>query len=109
VASPPEVDWREEAYRILKSELVRRKISYKELARSLEKIGVTETERSIANKISRGTFSFQFVLQCMRAIGVQWVNLCPNEPSAAEARLRRHTLGGKTSHRLKKDSQRKIL
>lgn len=110
MALSPEVDWREEAYCILKSELVRRKISYKGLARSLEKVGVAETERSIANKVSRGTFSFQFFLQCMHAIGVQWVNLRPNGPSATEARLRQDTLRGKTGRTPKREaSQRKIL
>ncbi|WP_312883535.1 DUF6471 domain-containing protein [Paraburkholderia youngii] len=29
----------------------------------------SETERSIANKLSRGSFSFAFYLQCMRALG----------------------------------------
>jgi hypothetical protein len=46
----------------------------------------------------------------MCAIGVQWVNLRPNEPSATEARLRQDTLRGKTGRKPKrKASQKKIL
>lgn len=63
------MNWENEARRILKAELVRRGITYERLASRLEAIGVKETERSIANKMSRGTFAFTFVLQCMKAIG----------------------------------------
>jgi hypothetical protein len=47
---------------------VRRQIGYKQLAVLLEGLGVEETERSIANKISRGAFTFVFFLQCMKAL-----------------------------------------
>ena len=60
-----------EARRIVRAELVRRGIAYKGLAARLVAIGVKETERSIANKMSRGTFSFVFVLQCLHAIGAK--------------------------------------
>lgn len=64
-----EVDWNEEAKRLLKSELVRRGITNEELANLLETIGVEETKTSIDSKISRGTFSAAFLLQCLNAIG----------------------------------------
>jgi len=67
--------WENEARRIVKAELVRRGVTYEALAKRLQGIGVTETERSIANKMSRGTFSFVFFLQCMKAIGVNSVSL----------------------------------
>ena len=38
-------------------------------------MGLEETSRSIANKMSRGTFSFAFFLQCMRALGADAVTL----------------------------------
>jgi hypothetical protein len=44
-------------------------MGYKQLAVLLEGIGVEETERSIASKISRGAFTFAFFLQCMKALG----------------------------------------
>jgi hypothetical protein len=62
-------DWYLEARRVLRAELVRKDIGYKQLATLLEGIGVPETERAIANKMSRGSFSFAFYLQCMKALG----------------------------------------
>ena len=61
-------NWNEEARVILKAELVRKELRYKDLARMLKEIGVPETQSSITNKLARGTFSFAFFLQCMRAI-----------------------------------------
>lgn len=73
------MNWNNEARRILRSELTRRDITYGRLVRMLEKIGVEETERSVSNKLSRGTFSFVFFLQCMRAIGADTVDLSEKE------------------------------
>lgn len=74
------MDWNEEAYRILRKELVRRKVTYDRLQKQLAAIGVEETQRSIASKVSRGTFSFSFFIQCMRAIGAQQVDMAAVEP-----------------------------
>lgn len=63
------VDWNEYAKRLLKSELVRRGISHEELVHHLLNIGVQETKTSIDSKVSRGTFSAAFLLQCLNAIG----------------------------------------
>jgi len=62
-------DWNEQAKRLLKSELVRRGISNDDLVGLLDNIGVEETKASIDSKISRGTFSAAFLLQCLNAIG----------------------------------------
>lgn len=62
-------DWNEQAKRLLKSELVRRGISNDELVIRLQAIGVEETKASVESKISRGTFSAAFLLQCLNAIG----------------------------------------
>lgn len=62
-------DWSEQAKRLLKSELVRRGITNEELVTRLDEIGVEETKASIESKISRGTFSAAFLLQCLNAIG----------------------------------------
>lgn len=69
------MDWNIEAKRVLRTELVRRGITYRVLSEMLEKIGVIETERSIQGKIARGTFSFTFFLQCMKAMGAKKVEL----------------------------------
>lgn len=62
-------DWNERIKRLLKSELVKRGITNEELVDLLEAIGVQETKISIDSKISRGTFSAAFFLQCLNAIG----------------------------------------
>jgi hypothetical protein len=64
-----------EARGVLRAELVRRDIAYKQLATLLQGIGVPETERSIANKMARGSFSFAFFLQAMKAIGCATVEI----------------------------------
>ena len=65
--------WAQEASSILKSMLERESISYRELSRRLEKIGCSEDEVVLRNKINRGTFQFQFFIQCMVALGSQSV------------------------------------
>ena len=60
---------------ILKAELKRRNIGYRELAEKLTAMGSPETDRNIANKISRGGFTAAFFLQCLLAIGAQTLRL----------------------------------
>jgi 3-mercaptopyruvate sulfurtransferase SseA len=69
------VDWGERAKGILKAELKRRNVSYKELVQRLERIGVKESDRNIANKLARGGFSAVFFIQCLAAIGCDTVHL----------------------------------
>lgn len=65
-AKPP--SWEERAKRFLKAELARADVGYRELAERLKKHGMKESEASIANKISRGTFSATFLLASLKAI-----------------------------------------
>ncbi|HXL68807.1 MAG TPA: DUF6471 domain-containing protein [Xanthobacteraceae bacterium] len=67
--------WEERAKRLLKTELARADIGYRDLAERLKKHGMKETEASIANKISRGTFSATFLLASLIAIEAQTVRL----------------------------------
>lgn len=60
---------------ILKSELKRRNLGYRELAEKLNAMGIPETERNIANKISRGGFTAVFFVQCLVAVGAQELSL----------------------------------
>ena len=66
-----DIDWNEKAKRLLKSELVRRGVTSEDLVALLENIGVEETKASVDSKISRGTFSAAFLIQCLNAIGVK--------------------------------------
>ena len=72
---PKPPSWEERAKRFLKAELARADIGYRELAERLEKHGLKETEASIANKISRGTFSATFFLASLVAIETDTVRL----------------------------------
>jgi hypothetical protein len=67
--------WEDRAKRFLKAELARAEVSYRELAERLKKHGMKETEASVANKISRGTFSATFMLAALIAIGAEIVRL----------------------------------
>jgi hypothetical protein len=69
------IDWNKLASNILKAELKRKNISYDQLIILLEKIGLRETQGSILNKLSRGSFQFSFFLQCAAAIGINNLRL----------------------------------
>jgi hypothetical protein len=68
-------DWQEKVKGMLKAELKRRNLSYKELAEKLAAIGVLDTESNIKNKISRGGFTAVFFVQCLKAIGAREIRL----------------------------------
>ena len=63
------INWNDKAKRLLKSELVKRGVSNSELVILLKEIGVEETKASVDSKISRGSFSACFLLQCLSVIG----------------------------------------
>lgn len=68
-------DWAKKVKGLLKSELKRHHIGYKELAERLAEHGVKDSERNIANKIARGSFTAVFFVQCLVAIGCHTVKL----------------------------------
>jgi Domain of unknown function (DUF6471) len=65
----------EHAKGILKSELKRRNMTYADLVRNLSEMDINESEANIRNKISRGTFTAVFFIQCLTAIGCEHVVL----------------------------------
>lgn len=69
------MDWCVIAKRLLKAELSRRGVTYQGLATALQAMKVEETDRSIANKMSRGKFTFAFFIQSMAALGCSHVTL----------------------------------
>lgn len=68
-------EWQAKVKGILKAELKRRALSYADLADRLGQLGVKESERNIANKIARGSFSAVFFVQCLEAIGAKVIRL----------------------------------
>ncbi len=67
--------WNDKVKRILKSELVKRGVSTEELTFLLNEIGCAETKSSVDSKISRGTFSAAFFMQCMYVIGCKKIEI----------------------------------
>jgi hypothetical protein len=69
------IDWTREARRVLRTELAAKDVSFKQLSRALDSIGIKEEPKALSNKINRGTFSFTFFLQCMRALKIDTIKL----------------------------------
>lgn len=68
-------DWKEQATTIIKVEIVKKGIDYKKLSELLKEIGVDESAGNIANKLSRGTFSFIFALQIFKVLELKTLRL----------------------------------
>ena len=64
-----------EAKRILRAEMARREVSYDTLMEKLGGIGVKETNAGLRNKLSRGSFTADFFLQCLTALEVKTIRL----------------------------------
>ena len=75
----PSEQWQQRVRGLLKAELARRDVTYTELVSRLAAIGVKETEQNIANKLSRGTFTAAFFVQCLDAIGCRTLRLDADE------------------------------
>ena len=67
--------WEDRARLYLKAEIKRADVTYEELAKRLKKYGLEETEASIANKLSRGTFAATFFLATLAALERDGVRL----------------------------------
>lgn len=66
-------EWKSNAKNILKAELTRLGVSYDMLVVKLNAIGVEENYNTVNTKINRGTFSFMFFVQCMKALDIKLV------------------------------------
>lgn len=62
-------EWKQYSAQTLKAELAKVGVGYEDLIQRLHAIGVNESYKGIASKINRGTFSFLFFAQCMKALG----------------------------------------
>jgi hypothetical protein len=68
-------EWQERTKGVLKAEIKRRGLGYKQLVDKLKEIGVYESDRNIANKLARGGFSAVFLMQVLTAIGCHTLHL----------------------------------
>ncbi len=73
--NPVTQEWETRAKNLLKGELKRRGITYAQLAELLKGLDISETERNLNNKISRGGFTAAFLLQCLAAIEATTIQL----------------------------------
>ena len=64
-----DAEWQARVKGLLKAELKRRNVSYRQLAEKLAEKGIPESELNIKNKISRGGFTAVFLIQCLTTIG----------------------------------------
>ena len=67
--------WNAAAANLVKAHLKLRGVTYAGLSDKLKAIDVLESDRGIANKLSRGGFPFTFYLQCMKALGQSSVTI----------------------------------
>ena len=70
----PEI-WDRLAKNMLRAELMRRGWSYADLSDALLFLGVVDNEANLRNKVGRGRFSAVFLLQCLMALGVDWLKI----------------------------------
>lgn len=68
-------EWKQYAAQAIKAELAKAGVGYEDLIQRLHAIGVDESYKGIASKINRGTFSFLFFAQCMKALGKTEIRL----------------------------------
>lgn len=76
-AEDVESAWREKARTLLRVEQRRQNLTYADIAKRMQAIGIEETEGSVRNKISRGTFPATFMLQFMHVLGVDLIPFKP--------------------------------
>lgn len=75
--------WADRAKGLLKAELKRRSLTYRDLAERLTSAGTPEEERNLRNKVARGSFTAAFLLQCLVVIGCHTIRL--DDLQAAES------------------------
>ena len=91
--------WDEEARRIVRAEMERRQVSYKELSQLLADQNGTPSappysERNLISRVSRGSFTFAFALELLRAMQVDSLNV---EAVKVPRVIRRFTPSGDAS------------
>lgn len=63
------------ARQFIKSELSRRELNYSDLEKLLTEAGYPVKRAQIANRLSRGVYKIDFLIQCMKVLGVKQISL----------------------------------
>jgi hypothetical protein len=81
---PPD-KWDQEAQRVIRLEMLRADVDVGELAKRLKKLGsAPPTEKALALRLARGTFSFGFALKVLRALDLESLDI---------SHVKKHTRG----------------
>ncbi len=72
---PERTDWEAKARGLVRAEMVKHGLTYSQLIEKLKTVGVSEDERNLRNKVSRGKFTAAFLLQCLSAMETRTVHL----------------------------------
>jgi virulence-associated protein VapD len=75
MAVPKGKTWEDRVRLFIKAEIKRADVTYEDLAKRLEKHGFKESAASIANKLSRGTFSATFLMATIAALELEGIQL----------------------------------
>jgi hypothetical protein len=67
--------WAHKAKVLLKLELKKRRMTYKQLGEKLGEIGVQMTTATLSSRISRAQFSAGFFIQCLEVVGCETLHL----------------------------------
>jgi oligoribonuclease NrnB/cAMP/cGMP phosphodiesterase (DHH superfamily) len=70
-----QIYWENQAAKMLKQYMKRRRMTYAQIFANLGVIGVSKKEVNVARKLSRGNFSAAFMLQCLKTIDLQQLRL----------------------------------
>jgi hypothetical protein len=74
-----DAEWTAEIKRILRAEMVRRGITYDELAKKLAAIGVELSPEALRMTVNRGRFRAILLVQCLTAMGCRSLRLADPE------------------------------
>ena len=68
-------EWQDKVAAMIKAEMARRNVNYRELEARLRAMGIEDNEKNLSTKISRGRFAASFFFQCMAALDCRTVRL----------------------------------
>lgn len=74
-ATADDATWERLVKNLLRAEMMRRGVSYEQLATKLAEIGVEDNVLNLRNKVARGRFTAPFFAQCMVALGVELLQI----------------------------------
>lgn len=91
-----DADWEQLVKNMLRAEMMRRGVSYEQLAMRLAEIGVEDNVLNLRNKVARGRFTATFFTQCLVALGVDELKV----PDTRE--IGAHAVDGRGAQKLAK-------